>query len=75
MTSPLCEGDACAAISVAWDREAGCYRVYNRSDRSIRVYFQTWPSVTEMLLEPRARASLNVMEFEHPYRAMYCNDN
>jgi hypothetical protein len=73
MNSALCEGDACDAVTVAWDRETSRYVVHNNSGRPVRVHFQTWPSATEMRLDPWARVSLDVTEFEHPYRATYCD--
>jgi len=69
--STFCIGDACAAVSVRWDPEAGSYLVCNGSARSVRVQFKTWPSATTMLLPPGGEWRLQAETLEYPYRANY----
>ena len=69
--STFCTGEACGVISVRWDPAAGSYLVLNRSDRLVRVHFQTWPSTTDILLPPGSQASLHAKTLEYPYCATY----
>jgi hypothetical protein len=69
--STFCVGDACAAVSVLWDPEAGSYLVCNRSRRPVWVQFKTWPSSTLMQLAPGSEARLHAETLDYPYRASY----
>lgn len=66
-----CEGDACDVLTLAWDLERRQFVVTNHSDRRARVTFHTWRTTNVMLIEPRSRITLEITEFDHPYRAVF----
>jgi hypothetical protein len=71
MAFPLCEGDACDEVTVAWSASAGGYIVSNRSERVVRVWLQTWTNAIDVTLAPHESVFLTIVRFDMPFHAQF----
>jgi hypothetical protein len=71
MKTPLCEGEACSALTITWDAALQRHIVYNDSARRVRLVVDSRIGYTDVIIEPHDRHILLDPEFEYPCRAMY----
>jgi hypothetical protein len=64
-----CEGDACSAVTLAWEEDGQRFRADNNSDRAVNVEVTTYAGKSGLRVEPHASDYLQVKTFNGPYRA------